>query len=70
MRFTDFHVSPTCSALHTGRHEFENGVTHTVRERERLTLDAATVTEVLKTAGYTTRIFGKWHLGDEDACQP
>ncbi len=74
VRFTDFHVSPTCSptrsALHTGRHEFKNGVTHTIHERERLTLDAVTVTEVLKTAGYTTGIFGKWHLGDEDAYQP
>ncbi len=74
VRFTDFHVSPTCSptrsALHTGRHEFKNGVTHTVHERERLTLDAVTVADVLKTAGYTTGIFGKWHLGDEDAYQP
>src|SRR5262245_53509853 len=32
LRFTDFHVSPTCSptrsALMTGRHEFKSGVTH------------------------------------------
>src|SRR3954467_6690056 len=44
VRFTDFHVSPTCaptrSALMTGRHEFKNGVTHTILERERLTLKA------------------------------
>src|SRR6185437_722226 len=43
VRFTDFHVSPTCaptrSALLTGRHEFKNGVTHTILERERLTLN-------------------------------
>lgn len=74
VRFTDFHVSPTCSptrsALHTGRHEFKNGVTHTIHERERLTLDAITLPQVLKTAGYTTGIFGKWHLGDEDEYQP
>jgi arylsulfatase len=69
VRFTDFHVSPTCaptrSALLTGRHEFRNGVTHTINERERLALDAVTLPQVLKTAGYTTGIFGKWHLGDE-----
>ena len=69
VRFTDFHVSPTCSptrsALLTGRHEFKNGVTHTILERERLTPDAVTLADVLKTAGYTTGIFGKWHLGDE-----
>jgi arylsulfatase A-like enzyme len=74
VRFADFHVSPTCSptrsALITGRHEFKNGVTHTILERERLTLDAVTLPQVLKTAGYTTGIFGKWHLGDDDAHQP
>jgi arylsulfatase len=69
VRFTDFHVSPTCSptrsALLTGRHEFKNGVTHTTQERERLTPSAVTLAQVLKSAGYTTGIFGKWHLGDE-----
>jgi arylsulfatase len=73
-RFTDFHVSPTCSptrsALMTGRHEFRNGVTHTISERERLTLRATTLGQVLQSAGYTTGIFGKWHLGDEAAYQP
>ncbi|HYG75524.1 MAG TPA: arylsulfatase [Planctomycetota bacterium] len=74
VRFTDFHVSPTCAptraALLTGRHEFRNGVTHTILERERLTLQATTLAQVLKSAGYTTGIFGKWHLGDEDEYQP
>ncbi|PAW65023.1 MAG: arylsulfatase [Opitutia bacterium Tous-C1TDCM] len=73
-RFTDFHVSPTCaptrSALFTGRHEFKNGVTHTIFERERLTLDATTLAQVLQRAGYTTGIFGKWHLGDEAEYRP
>lgn len=74
VRFTDFHVSPTCSptraALMTGRHEFKNGVTHTILERERLTLDATTIAQVLRSAGYATGIFGKWHLGDEEAYRP
>ena len=69
VRFTDFMVSPTCSptrsALMTGRHEFRNGVTHTINERERLTLNATTLAQVLKSSGYATGIFGKWHLGDE-----
>ena len=73
-RFTDFHVSPTCaptrSALMSGRAPFKNGVTHTILERERMALSAKTVAEVLKTAGYTTGIFGKWHLGDADEYQP
>lgn len=73
-RFTDFHVSPTCSptrcALLTGRHEFKSGVTHTILERERMSLKATTLAQVLKAAGYTTGIFGKWHLGDEPAYWP
>jgi arylsulfatase A-like enzyme len=74
VRFTDFHVSPTCSptraALMSGRHEFKNGVTHTIWERERLALSTITLPQVLQSAGYATGIFGKWHLGDEDPYQP
>ncbi len=74
VRFTDFNVSPTCAptraALLTGRHEFKNGVTHTIFERERMTTNAVTIAQVLKDAGYATGIFGKWHLGDEAAYQP
>jgi arylsulfatase len=74
VRFTDFHVSPTCaptrSAIMTGRHEFKNAVTHTINERERMTLQAFTLAQLLKSAGYTTGIFGKWHLGDEAEYQP
>lgn len=74
VRFEDFHVSPTCAptraSLMTGRHEFKNGVTHTIFERERLNLQATTIAQVLKAAGYRTGIFGKWHLGDETPYQP
>jgi arylsulfatase A-like enzyme len=72
--FTCFHVSPTCSpcraSLMSGRHEFKNGVTHTILERERMSLRTVTLAQVLKAAGYTTGIFGKWHLGDEEAYRP
>jgi len=74
VRLPEFHASPTCSptrsALMTGRHEFRSGVTHTILERERLALAATTLPQLLKTAGYTSGIFGKWHLGDEDEYQP
>jgi len=73
-RFTRFLVSPTCSptraAIMTGRHPMKNGITHTILERERMTLDATILPQVLKTAGYTSGIFGKWHLGDEEPHQP
>ncbi|MFP6872400.1 MAG: arylsulfatase [Verrucomicrobiales bacterium] len=73
-RFERFLVSPTCSptrsALMSGRHPLKNGVTHTILERERMALGTTTLAQVLKSAGYTTGIFGKWHLGDEEPYQP
>jgi len=74
LRLTDFHVSPTCAptrtALMTGKHEFRSGVTHTILERERMSLKSETIAQVLKSAGYNNGIFGKWHLGDSDEYQP
>jgi arylsulfatase A-like enzyme len=73
-RFREMHVSPTCaptrSAVLSGRHEFRNGVTHTIKERELMALSTTTFPQVLQQAGYSTGIFGKWHLGDADEYQP
>jgi arylsulfatase len=73
-RLTDFHVSPTCaptrSALMSGRPPFKVGVTHTIRQRERLAQDVFTMPQALKSAGYSTGLFGKWHLGDDEAYLP
>jgi arylsulfatase A-like enzyme len=73
-RFTRFMVAPTCaptrSAMMTGRHPEKNGITHTILERERMTLKATILPQILKTVGYTSGIFGKWHLGDEKEYQP
>ncbi|MEP2776261.1 MAG: arylsulfatase [Luteolibacter sp.] len=73
-RFTDFHVStacaPTRAAIMSGRHEFRVGVTHTIMARERMAPDVFTLPQALKSAGYTTGIFGKWHLGDEEEYLP
>jgi arylsulfatase A-like enzyme len=73
-RFSRFLVCPTCSptrsAMMTGRHSMRNGVTHTILERERLTLNAVTLPQTLGKAGYKSAIFGKWHLGDEEPYQP
>ena len=74
LRFTDFQVSPTCaptrSAIMSGRVPFKNGVTHTIRQRERMALDSFTMPQALQNAGYQTGLFGKWHLGDEDDYLP
>lgn len=73
-RFTRFQVSPTCaptrSAIMSGRPPFYVGVTHTILERERMKLGVPTMPEMLRDAGYTTGLFGKWHLGDQDPYRP
>ena len=74
VRFTDFQVSPLCSpsrcALMTGRNEYRSGVSHTRGPGQRMSLQATTIAQVLKSAGYTTGIFGKWHLGLEAPYHP
>lgn len=69
VRFNDFQVSPTCAptraALMSGLPPFKVGVTHTILQRERMALDVFTLPQALQSAGYSTGLFGKWHLGDE-----
>jgi len=73
-RFTDFQVSPTCApsraAIMSGRHEFKNGVTHTIFEREYMSLSSTTFPQILQKNGYETALFGKWHLGDTEDFLP
>ena len=65
LRFDRFYAaapvcSPTRASVLTGRHPNRMGVFkwgHALRPQE------ITIAEALKTAGYTTGHFGKWHLG-------
>ncbi|MDF7806426.1 arylsulfatase [Pontiellaceae bacterium B12219] len=74
IRFDRFMMGSTCApsraGIMTGVHSIKNGVTHTIYERERVNLNAITIPQVLKPAGYTSGYFGKWHLGDEAPYQP
>ena len=74
VRFTDFHVDPTCAptraALITGRYSLSTGVWHTIAGRSFLHPEEVTIAQVLKKAGYATGMFGKWHLGDNYPCRP
>lgn len=74
VRLNRFHVSPTCSpsraSLMTGRNEFYSGITHTIYGRDRMNPQQTTIAQMLKDAGYTTGMFGKWHLGDDKSYRP
>ena len=53
--------SPTRGSCLTGRHPFRYGITHA--NTGHLKNEEITLSETLKTQGYATGHFGKWHLG-------
>jgi arylsulfatase A-like enzyme len=74
--FRNFHVpqaicSASRSALLSGCYPGRTGVfgAHPPRARG-LDPKFATMGEVMKTAGYRTAVFGKWHIGDQPDTRP
>lgn len=76
LRFTDFHsngpmCSPTRAALLTGQYQhrfgkaFEGALSAKTHAHTGLPAEVVTLPEMLKSAGYATGMFGKWHLGYE-----
>lgn len=74
VRMTDFHVSPVCTptrgAIMTGRYPINNGAWATYKGRDALSGSAVTMADIFKANGYTTAMFGKWHLGDNYPVRP
>ena len=76
VRFTDFYAAqPVCSAsraaLLTGCYPNRVGILGALRPGSAgLAGREKTIADVLKTRGYATAIYGKWHLGDRSESLP
>jgi len=74
IRFTNFYVSPvsapTRSSLMTGRYSLRTGVRDTNNGGAMMASSEITIAEMLKSKGYRTGHFGKWHLGDNYPMRP
>lgn len=76
VKFTDAHVtgsvcSPSRAGFMTGRYQQRFG--HEMNSPGKgLGMDPneLTIADVMRTAGYTTALFGKWHLGGESQFHP
>ncbi|MDX9747547.1 MAG: arylsulfatase [Paludibacter sp.] len=74
IRFYNFHTgttsAPTRAGLFTGRNCNSTGVWHTVQGRSYLAREEVTLAETFVNSGYSTGIFGKWHLGEAYPYRP
>jgi len=78
VKFTDFHsnssvCSPTRAALLTGRYQQRVGIVDVIAEHldtPGLDPNELTIPRLMKQNGYSTALFGKWHLGGEARQNP
>jgi arylsulfatase A-like enzyme len=74
LRLEDYHVSPMCAPtrgqLMTGLDAARNGATNVSSGRALLRPEIPTMAKFFGDAGYTTGIFGKWHLGSNYPFRP
>lgn len=62
--------APTRAGIMTGRYYLRTGLYNTRFGGDSLGTSEVTVAQLLKSAGYRTGLFGKWHLGKYPDYQP
>jgi len=74
VRLPYFYVSPVCAptraSLMTGRYNYRTRAIDTYRGRALMDPAEITLAQRLRTGGYRTGLFGKWHLGDTWPLRP
>ena len=74
MRLTNFNVETFCtpsrSALLTGRYGVRSGTLGYTQPWSGMTLWEVTLAELLAPLGYTSAMFGKWHVGNATGRAP
>ncbi|MFW6119167.1 MAG: arylsulfatase [Planctomycetota bacterium] len=74
VRLTDFHAAPMCTPtrgqLLTGLDAARNGAVNVSSGRTLLRPELQTMADLFRAGGYSTGMFGKWHLGDNYPYRP
>ena len=74
IRFTDFHAAPMCTPtrgqLLTGLDAARNGAINVSSGRTLMRPGIPTIANIFADNGYSTGLFGKWHLGDNYPFRP
>lgn len=74
VRFTDFHAAPMCTPtrgqLLTGQDALHNRATSVTAGRAVIRRGIPIMPEMFGSSGYSTGLFGKWHVGDNYPYRP
>lgn len=74
INLTNFHVHPYCTptraSLLTGQYSHRTGARKTTGDKNLMRSDILTLGDHFKSNGYSTALFGKWHIGSGNRYDP